>query len=1516
MRLTYSFTTDKLNSLRHFITASESSISENEQRYHDALSDLSRKYEQERNVENNQFKKSIEEVSNNIAAIQSKAKQLAEGMLAADADLCRVDKYYCKTKKKSADILGCAEDDKYKSGGDYLSILEDLSSDFSHIARRYQCKRLPGVINWLNYLLSGRRKKDYVRLILLLHTAQKFLSEMQGDIGSLRSELIQKIDQTHNDNLSQIENGRQSRQKELISSRQNQVLQIVDTISTELNNIFDDGLIDDMNKLISDFSHCQDQITTDDFKTFHALNMGVLCVPLSDIVHAESLLDFVKDQLGRLIITQNNEDWLILPFGAYNDETSNWFIEWDNDREFVQQLVHGIMFAAIAKAPVGCVQFTVIDPVSRGSSIRPFFDARKNAPGMFGERIYFNANDIDNKLSEISSYIDDTMQTVLGTTYSSIFEYAKKNDDYVAHISFVVIFDFPKGVNDSTIELINNIVLQGPACGVFTIIANSFEDDRSKSTFYAKLLNSIVDHSCHVALNGHEIIIGNEPVQFFVDMPDRVSFNNYIERYLLIQESIKNRGLVFPSMIKTLMMSNDAETLSSQILAVRQCAENLTTVTAFDIEDGFSFPEAVGIGTIHYPKAVFEECYGYDQIAKYFSNHSDFISLPFSLDLKGALNLILAAEEDSYCDVISFSHCIIDKFLSNIPAGALNVCVVDVDKRGQSVVPFLDLCSRLPGVFSGGIVSEQNSILESFKRILTRIDDITVKKLGSKFSNLFEYNDTREYDVEPVTLLVVYDYVEALNDTLLTDLIQIIKNGNRCGIFTVLCEKKTAGKKVSAYTESLIESITKLSTTLEVNGQSTFRLVPFSVSINPLRTISFQTCDNFADRYRSAMQFVEERRSQIAPDNSYTSIYDLSIAPNYIRGNKHLHLPYGISADGELYYCDFENENFAAFLCGSAGSGKSTLLHSLITGILMNNHPDDVEIWLADFKMMEFRRYVNHRPPHIKYILLEESADSVYDFLDRLRDKLSERERLNSQFTDFAKAPVSQYMPLIFVIIDEFSIMSQIIEQDPDYKLILQNLLAKGRALGFRFLFSSQTFTTGVTGLTLTAKKQIQMRLAMKAPQDEISETIDMSRSLMSEEQKRWLLTLPKYYILLKKLVGEGESVSGGIVQDEVTLTRAKGLFFPDYGIQEKYINLINSTYHPVLSYDPTDPLTYQDKHSVVADGSILYSFEGSVHDMQARLNEIRNGSDYLEDATQLFLGRPRSMQTVREIAIENEFEENMLLFGSNPSFVSSVVLSAIKSALQSGAEVSLLGHNKNRIVRTLSANVVSGFAEFITDEANICSLIHDIKTAIDNGTQSRHFIVILGLDVLLRNMEFLARAQNRTKEDSVDVISDRVPSELMVEDRRSTLDYLAQLEAELGITEGSAQSQPGPSASATKPIQAHKEQSRVYDIRADFDVILREGPRLGYHVIAGFRSFDEFKQVKYSADLFKHRVTFQCSKEDSRNIIGSSEAFGLSEGAFLYSNMQTSFSMRPYLHRGIEWNGWTVDEDGNALRE
>lgn len=46
------------------------------------------------------------------------------------------------------------------------------------------------------------------------------------------------------------------------------------------------------------------------------------------------------------------------------------------------------------------------------------------------------------------------------------------------------------------------------------------------------------------------------------------------------------------------------------------------------------------------------------------------------------------------------------------------------------------------------------------KELVKRIDEISFKRLGSKYQNLCEYNESACYGIEPITLLVVYDFAK------------------------------------------------------------------------------------------------------------------------------------------------------------------------------------------------------------------------------------------------------------------------------------------------------------------------------------------------------------------------------------------------------------------------------------------------------------------------------------------------------------------------------------------------------------------------------------------------------------------------------------------------------------------------------------------------------------------------------------------------------------------------------------
>ncbi len=114
-------------------------------------------------------------------------------------------------------------------------------------------------------------------------------------------------------------------------------------------------------------------------------------------------------------------------------------------------------------------------------------------------------------------------------------------------------------------------------------------------------------------------------------------------------------------------------------------------------------------------------------------------------------------------------------------------------------------------------------------------------------------------------------------------------------------------------------------------------------------------------------------------------------------------------------------------ISGKTGSGKSTLLHVLITNLALRYSPDEVELYLVDFKKgVEFKAYARHELPHARVIAIESEREFGLSVLQRLDAELRIRgdlfRKLGVQdLKGFrgARSPTSR-LPRILLVIDEF----------------------------------------------------------------------------------------------------------------------------------------------------------------------------------------------------------------------------------------------------------------------------------------------------------------------------------------------------------------------------------------------------------------------------------------------------------------------------------------------------------------
>lgn len=800
-----------------------------------------------------------------------------------------------------------------------------------------------------------------------------------------------------------------------------------------------------------------------------------------------------------------------------------------------------------------------------------------------------------------------------------------------------------------------------------------------------------------------------------------------------------------------------------------------------------------------------------------------------------------------------------------------------------------------------------------------------------------EYNRGADADQTlPRTTLVVFGWPQAFEGRDREYMQRIMTNYERYGI-SFVCVSYAGADRQREQAELLPEYAAQNAVRVEMLPKQTTVRVGDG---EPRRFVWYTLNEALPTAYAESLRACRLQEKRLG--NEYPRRYDCVNMPAYTRAYRRIELPFGVDGKDRTYSAGFENENFAAYLVGASRSGKSTLLHTLIAGLIRGYHPDNLELWLADFKQLEFKRYIAHRPPHVKYILLDESTELVYDLIDKLTDKMMERQRL---FARLGKERIDQIdprtldrpLPVIFVILDEFSIMSQAIAESQTYRLRLQNLLAKGAALGIRFLFSSQTFTTGVAGLTPTARAQIQQRIAMKGSREEISQTLELSAGLKTEQVRSWMEALPPHYALIKYRTGPDTPPQ---------VARVLVMYFPDYGVRDRLIDTICSNMTPVEQYHPTRLETYVDKHPVLVDGNSYEVFPAGELPAAA------------EGEVPLLLGTPRLMVRRKPVPLTCETRENLLLIArmAEQAAAASIVTSAMRSFLCGQGGVQVWAYGKNSLYRLCRAEAWRRpeFAQLrcAEDMDAVCGAIRALKQRIRDRVPGRELIVLAGMDRICADFEFVENAapgqdtpaQSAPGQDPRAEAARRAGTlpatpvdrmrllfaarwdeaaarrdaeaagctgeEAAAFVRRARTELAAQIRREVESQPAPDTAPAAPAATATPATPA----PAAYNALQDLQYVVKQGSRLGYHFLLVLNSLADLRATGLRLDWMRHRMAFQLSAEDSRELFGSRDAAALPEHICQYSDTIRRHSFRPYLHPGIAWDGWMVDEAGQAV--
>lgn len=654
------------------------------------------------------------------------------------------------------------------------------------------------------------------------------------------------------------------------------------------------------------------------------------------------------------------------------------------------------------------------------------------------------------------------------------------------------------------------------------------------------------------------------------------------------------------------------------------------------------------------------------------------------------------------------------------------------------------------------------------------------------------YNEQNHKKI-PVRIVVMEGMENYLEDSIIT---KLLINGRRCGICMVLLLNKQVLKAFS-WDKLELKMASIMQNCMMVQYENGIANLVCGVEKYAVRLLEYSgNQKNFTESLRKQLEVRKQIDNNFAacfPEDYQWGTYVSTGMDQNGNAKGKIMLPIALNKRGEIVSIELGSADFVhGLISGVAGSGKTTLLHMIINAVVMNYSPNDVEIWLVDYKQTEMAVYIKHRPPHVKFIGIERNEEFTFSMIDLISDEYQRRMKL---FTDVGVRNIDVYkqrfgvnsMPRLFIIIDEFHVMAQQIYENHEYSERLENILAEGRAMGIVCLFSDQAVSVGLKGLTEKGKKQMRQRLAMMNDKEEMSATLDMR-------------------------ISDADTVmQAGEVKRKITITKRRpdGEQIQEYELEQDKVIYINDQQREDVARKAI--LFYgEGEQPIIVDGTMQTTMDWNL------AAEHENPSSDGRERINLYLGKPSNFAPCFVLPLSRDYGQNLICVHEREDIKEKIIFHLIESFLRkehskvyvmADAYDGLYIYIRKRLgqLNRLQSKIV-----VISKMPDICSQILEFCDELEKrrkcGEGQAIMVIWLGLESMLKEFEYY----------------DELPKERR---RMSSKNLMMQqmekkIEARLSFLLDGVQ--------ADEPQAKIYGEDELYDAREMIEQMIREGSKRG----------------------------------------------------------------------------------------
>ena len=705
---------------------------------------------------------------------------------------------------------------------------------------------------------------------------------------------------------------------------------------------------------------------------------------------------------------------------------------------------------------------------------------------------------------------------------------------------------------------------------------------------------------------------------------------------------------------------------------------------------------------------------------------------------KSGQNFIINYDNGTVVKAQEVLNQLVVNMLLSLPGKSINMHFVDLAFSAQASFLTRNLDEKL----YGKLISSPNE----WQQLKDTLRAKMAKSL-EEYGDVAKYNETKNKVVVPYDVVIITEYQKCLND--MRDIDPLFENGYKGGIYFILMNN------LDFKNDRDIDSLLAINNSYQTLDANTF---------GSYSKDAFIRCTPILDNpilAKACFNYINEGAE--LPQVAAASVdHDKMLKGGFDPIDKAIVVPVGSTDNGELV--DFTLDTVShihCFIIGQSGTGKSVFLHDVIIGTMSKYSPEELELYLMDFKIggVEFNRYKNEK--HVKALLVDNSDIQItLEILRDISNKMRERGKLLrasgvSNIVEYNQVNPDKKMPRIVFIADECHVMFPTMNSKEaklyrEISEILAKIAKEGRSQGVHLVLATQTI----------AQAEI--------PSEVINNISD--------------------FYLLKCAPGDSERLVPGSTATTSQLKTGQVLH---HDIDNDVV--FKSTYLPtpealeIIKKINAKTKDFENDQFYFV-GSQIFEIDDDVKSLLTKNTSIAPG---------------RSIDTKMEpviIPLRNEYADNVMLFGINDEEqVSRTTMATIKSLRLSNREVKIkvincLSTDQRNSIKILNDLAGKGEIELLSPQES-GQMLAELATSIKKNEVEPTALYVLGQErfaELRKDMEIKVGNNDKQEFDNSDfaaafaannkAFSKKQDIDSTFDTYTKALDYILKNGAELGV--------------------------------------------------------------------------------------------------------------------------------------